>query len=389
MKGMETHIVVVAAGSGSRMGSDIPKQYQMFAGKPLLRHTLDALLRMPDIDSVRVVIGAGHEVLYEDAVKGLDLAPPVVGGKSRKESVYNVLESFLKVKNEFKILIHDAARPFVSLKDIEALRKHLDTASAGTLATPVKDTLTRDNGEIVDRDGLWAVQTPQGFHYSVLAKAHETLKDRNDFTDDAALVREMGVEVALISSSSRNFKITTQEDLGVAMELWRANMETRMGTGFDVHAFAPSDGEEAVICGVRIPSPYVLVGHSDADVGLHAITDALLGAIGKGDIGQHFPPSEAKWKGADSATFLQEAHNMVKELGGEIVNIDLTLMCEQPKIGPYRDAMQERVAEILGLEISRINIKATTTEKLGFLGREEGIAAQALANVRLPMQDSA
>lgn len=382
-------VLIAAAGSGSRCGGGIPKQYQMVAGKTVLRHTLEKFLSLPEIVEIRVIINPEDAKAYHAAVTGLTIADPVYGGDSRKNSVYNGLEALSDTSGDFKVLIHDAARPFVSPQDIRAVIAALDSHEAATLAKPVSDTLRHDDNSVVDRDGFWAVQTPQGFHFQAIWSAHQALKDRDGFTDDTALITDRGAAVHMVETSAPNFKITTQDDMAMAEVLLGFGMETFTGSGFDVHAFDDAPADVVRLCGIDVPHDKKLKGHSDADVALHALTDAILGAIGAGDIGQHFPPSDAQWKGKDSAYFLQEAVRMVHEKGAQIANMDVTIICEAPKVGPHKDAMRQRLSEITGVAVSRINVKATTTEQLGFTGRKEGIAAQAIASIRIPMHNDA
>jgi len=375
------YALIAAAGSSARLGGDVPKQYRKIKGKTVLRHTIETFLSCPGLKDIRVVIDPFHKELYEHSVSGLNLPPPVPGGETRNVSVFKGLISFSQAKKEELILIHDAARPFVTVDEIMAVTQALKSSQAATLATPVSDTLRRDDGEYVDRNGLWAVQTPQGFHFGLIRKAHEMGKSRNA-TDDTALVAAMGEDIKFVEGSRRNFKITTPQDWELARQLSEGTLTIpRTGFGFDVHAFDKSKKGPVRLCGVDVPHERALEGHSDADVGLHALTDALLGAMAAGDIGQHFPPSDPKWKGADSMKFLSHAVDLVEERGAWIVNVDLTIICEAPKIGPYRAAMQKRVADICGLMPEQVGIKATTTEGLGFTGRGEGIAAQAVATV--------
>ena len=385
------HLIIAAAGTGTRFGSDTPKQYQKHNGKTLLRHTIDNLLSWPKLQSLRVIIDPEHAELYQKSITGLDLPPYIAGGKERKDSINNALKDISNLKNEEIILIHDAARPFTKYRDIEKLLLALETYDAATLACPVSDTLRKaDNngaGPIVERSGLWALQTPQAFRFGDLRKAHEQAAPDAQHTDDTSLITEIGLSVALLEGSRSNIKITTAEDWTMAQALFDQGTYTATGQGFDVHAFEQTpSGKPLMLCGIDIPYAKALTGHSDADVGLHALTDALLGAIGEGDIGQHFPPSDPTFKDMDSAIFLEKAVEMIKNRGGEILNCDVTLICEEPKIGPHRDKMRARIAEITGLLPVRINVKATTTEKLGFTGRKEGIAAQAIANVKLPIE---
>ncbi len=381
------YAVIVAAGSGQRLGGELPKQYQKIGDKAILRHTLETFLACPGLQRLCVVINPEHRSLYDDAISGLDLPEPVTGGNDRKESVYNGLIEFSELPSDAIILIHDAARPLVTGAEIENLAAEAARQQAATLAAPVADTLKYPKDGYVDRNDLWAIQTPQGFHYGLLRRAHEQASKDTTVTDDTGLVAALGHDIAFVPGSRRNFKITTQEDMEMAQNLLAPapNYETRTGFGYDVHAF--TDGNNVRLCGIDIPHNKKLKGHSDADAGLHALTDALLGTIGAGDIGHYFPPSDPQWKDADSALFLEKAVALVTDRGGKITNFDLTLICEEPKIGPHRDAMQQRIAAICGVKPDRVGIKATTNEKLGFLGRGEGIAAQAVATVRFLCND--
>jgi 2-C-methyl-D-erythritol 4-phosphate cytidylyltransferase / 2-C-methyl-D-erythritol 2,4-cyclodiphosphate synthase len=375
------YALIAAAGSSARMGCETPKQYRKIKGKTVLRHTLETFLSCPGLKEIRVIIDPSHKTLYQNSVVGLQLPDPVIGGDTRNISVYNGIKSLSHVKHSDFVLIHDAARPFIKTEEILAVTRALQNSTAATLAAPVSDTLRRDDGEYVDRSGLWAVQTPQGFHYGLIRKAHETSKSRN-VTDDTALVAAMGEDVKIVEGSRRNFKITTPQDWDMAQRLMEGRAGVpRTGFGFDVHAFDPNRKGPLRLCGVDVPHSHALAGHSDADVGLHALTDALLGAIACGDIGQHFPPSDPQWKGSDSAVFLEHAMRLVEKAGGRIANLDITIICEAPKVGPHRTAMQSRIAEICGITPAQVGVKATTTEGLGFTGRGEGIAAQAVATV--------
>lgn len=383
-----TLALVVAAGTGERFGGGVPKQYRSLAGRPVLRHSVERLASHPRVDGVCVVLRPEHRDAYEAAVAGLDLLPPAEGGATRQESVRRGLES-LAARNPERVLIHDAARPLVDAATIERVVAALDRYPGAIAATPLADTLKRAGpGDLIattlDRAGLWRAQTPQGFRFAEILAAHRAAAGRG-LTDDAAVAEATGLPVALVCGSEENFKITTEDDLRRAERLLGGSLEWRTGSGFDVHRFGA--GDAVTLCGVRIPHTQGLEGHSDADVGLHALTDALLGAIGAGDIGMHFPPSDPRWRGADSADFLTHAASLVTARGGRIVQVDLTLICERPKVGPYRQAMIERVAAVLGLSPDRVSIKATTTEGLGFTGRGEGIAAQAVATVALPGVD--
>ncbi len=376
--------LVLAAGRGQRLGSSTPKQYLPLAGKPVLRYSLAAFASHPSIAAVAAVIAPEDRALYDRAASGLTLLPPVMGGATRQESVRNGLEA-LSQRDPERILIHDAARPFVDHDTIGRVLDALDSAAAAIAAVPVADTLKRGENDrvagTVERNGLWRAQTPQGFHYRAILEAHRRFS-HSEATDDAMLAEEAGMAVALVMGSEENFKVTTSDDLRRA-ERFASAGEMRTGLGFDAHRFSP--GDHLWLCGIKIPFDRTLSGHSDADVGLHAATDALLGAIGAGDIGVHFPPSDEKWRGAPSHKFLRFAADKIAEQGGSILNLDVTLICEQPRIGPHRDAMVSRVAEILGVPAARVSVKATTTEGMGFTGRGDGIAAQAVAAVRLPL----
>ena len=376
--------LVVASGRGTRFGGDRPKQYLPLAGKPLLRHCLERLCRHPGIDGVRTVMHADDAALYAEAAGDLNLLDPVPGGATRQESVRLGLESLAADPPEL-VLIHDGVRPLLDTAVIDRVLNGLRTHPAVLPALPVTDTLKRSgDGRVtgtVDRAGLFRAQTPQGFAYDRILEAHQRFIG-TALTDDAALAEAHGLTVALVAGDEDNLKITEPADLARAERLLRASSRWCTGLGFDVHRLAP--GEGLVLLGVHVACPLRLLGHSDADVGLHALTDALLGALGAGDIGSHFPPTDARWSGADSAIFLTHARDLVAAAGGRIEHVDVTLICEQPRIGPYRAAMVARVAGLLGLPADRVSVKATTTEQLGFTGRGEGIAAQAVAGVRLP-----
>ncbi len=375
--------IIVAAGRGRRFGGDLPKQYCVLGSGVVLRHTVRAFLSHPKIAGVRVLIHPDDQDLYDSAVSGLDLLSPVFGGSTRQESVYNGLES-LKELDPDGVLIHDAARPFVSAEVINRVVEEIQKSGAAIPAVPVADTLKKEEGGIsvatVDRKGLWRAQTPQGFVYEDILQAHLNNAGA-ELTDDAAVIEADGQSVSIVMGNEDNFKITTQDDLVNAKRILAMNVEFRTGSGFDVHRF--DQGDFVTLCGVEIPHSQGLKGHSDADVALHALTDAILGAIGAGDIGSHFPPSDNQWKGASSDRFLKKACDLVAERGGTISNLDVTIICERPKIGPHREAMRDRIAEISQIEKDRVSVKGTTTEKLGFTGRSEGIAAQAVATVRL------
>ncbi len=390
-----TIALVVAAGRGVRLGGEMPKQYLPLGGRPLLRHCLELFAAHPRIDAVRAVIHPDDRALYDAAAAGLDLLEPVAGGATRQDSVRNGLESLVDMVPA-RVLIHDAARPFIDAPTVTAVLDALDRAPGAIVAVPVADTVKRAApGDLVattvDRTGLWRAQTPQAFRYAEIRDAHRRLAGEQ-LTDDAAVAERAGLEVLLVTGREDNFKVTSREDLARAeRRLGRRDdgegahamaFEYRSGSAYDVHRFGP--GDHVTVCGVRVPHDAALIGHSDADVGLHAITDALLGAIGDGDIGTHFPPDDPQWKGVDSAVFLKHAADLVSGRGGAIVNVDVTLVCERPKIGPHRPAMRDRVADLLGIDVDRVSVKATTTERLGFTGRREGMAAVATASVRLP-----
>lgn len=387
--------LIVAAGRGVRATASAPerapKQYAHAGGATLLARAVDAFVHHPDIHMVRVVIHADDRDRYAASLPEphAKLLPPCIGGPTRQASVLNGLEALAAQPPPDRVLIHDAARPFVDADTITRVVRALDTHKGAVAALPLADTLKRADAsrlvaETVARTGLWRAQTPQGFRFSKILAAHRAAAAQGlgDFTDDAAVAEWHGLGVSLVAGSERNRKITTAEDLQMAQRASSGVGDVRTGTGFDVHRFAP--GDAVWLCGVRIAHTHRLEGHSDADVGLHALTDALLGAIGDGDIGQHFPPSDERWRGAASHLFLADANRRVAALGGTISNVDVTLLCEAPKIAPHRDAMRRRIAEILGVEVARVGVKATTMEGLGFIGRGEGIAAMATATVLLP-----
>jgi 2-C-methyl-D-erythritol 4-phosphate cytidylyltransferase / 2-C-methyl-D-erythritol 2,4-cyclodiphosphate synthase len=378
--------LVVAAGRGTRLGAPLPKQYLPLGGVPVLRHGLRTLLAHPAIAAVRVIIHPDDRAHYDAAAGGLDLMAPVDGGAQRQDSVRNGLESLAGEAPDL-VLIHDGARPFLDHGVIDRVLAGLESHQGAIAALPVQDTVKRGNGvrivATIDRSALWRAQTPQGFHYRPILDAHRAAAGA-ELSDDAAVAERAGIAVALVEGSEDNFKVTTMDDLARAeRHLAARNGDIRTGQGFDVHVFGP--GDHVWLCGVAVPHAQGLVGHSDADVGLHALTDAMLGAIGAGDIGMHFPPSEPQWRGAPSHRFLRHAAGLVAAAGGSIAHVDVTIICERPQVGPHRAAMTARIAEILALAPTRVNVKATTTEGLGFTGRGEGIAAQAVATIRLPL----
>jgi 2-C-methyl-D-erythritol 4-phosphate cytidylyltransferase/2-C-methyl-D-erythritol 2,4-cyclodiphosphate synthase len=373
--------LVVAAGRGRRFGGEKPKQYLPLGGRPVIRRAVECFHAHAQVDAVLAVIHAGDRALFDEAMRGLDLLAPVAGGDSRQDSVRLGLESLAGRAPEH-VLIHDAARPFAGADLISRVLDALRTAPGAIPALPVGDTLKREHEGLVtatvERQGLWRAQTPQGFRYADIARAHGELAGAA-LTDDAAVAEAAGIAVKIVPGDEDNLKVTTADDLARARRLIGA--ESRTGFGFDAHRFCP--GDQVMLCGVSIPHSAGLAGHSDADAGLHALTDALLGAIGAGDIGEHFPPAEAVWKGAASDIFLRKAADLIAERGGAIANVDVTIVCEAPRIAPHRDAMRKRIADILGLDEGRVSVKGTTTEGLGFTGRGEGIAAQAVATVRV------
>ena len=376
--------LVVAAGRGSRFGGDTPKQWRDLDGRAVLRHSLGALAAHPAISAVRVVIHPDDRALYDSAAAGLSLAEPIHGGVSRQDSVRLGLEA-LEAEAPDLVLIHDGARPFVDFALISGVVEALKAHAGAIPALPVHDTLKRGESSLitatVERANLWRAQTPQGFRFPEILAAHKAAKGR-ELTDDAAVAEASGLSVALVAGSEENVKITTIEDLSRAQRRFEAPGEVRVGSGFDVHKFR--DGDHVTLGNLRIPHDFGLEGHSDADVALHALTDAILGAFGAGDIGHHFPPTDQRWKGANSAQFLAHAGALLAAKGGTISHLDLTVICERPKVGPHRLEMAQRIAEILGISQGRVSVKATTTEGLGFTGRREGIAAQAVATVVLP-----
>lgn len=379
-----TIALIVAAGRGSRSGAPAPKQYQPLAGKPLLRWSAERLLAHPAIAAVRVVIHPDDRALYDAATAGLPLAAPVAGGDTRQESVRRGLESIAAEGGASRVLIHDAARPLLSSALVERVLAALAVHAGAIPALPVVDTLVRGTDRVADavaRDGLWRVQTPQGFRFADILAAHRAATA--DHTDDGGVLRAAGGTVAIVPGDEDNMKVTLPEDWARADRLLAPRRVSRVGMGYDVHRFGP--GDHVWLCGVKVPHDHALVGHSDADVALHALTDALLGAIGAGDIGQHFPPSDPQWRGADSVRFLAHAARLVADSGGAIEHLDVTIICERPKVGPHRDAMVARIAGVLGLAAGQVSVKATTTEGLGFTGRREGIAAQAIATVTIPV----
>jgi 2-C-methyl-D-erythritol 4-phosphate cytidylyltransferase/2-C-methyl-D-erythritol 2,4-cyclodiphosphate synthase len=389
--------IIVAAGRGVRaVGANTmtPKQYLSIGGEPMLARTIGAFAGHDRIRDVLVVVHPDDAALYDAATAkfGDRLRPPVPGGAERQASVRAGLEALVAEAPDI-VLIHDAARPFVDAGLIDRVLAALADNVAVLPALPVTDSLKRAQGGHVtgslDRGALFRAQTPQGFEFNAILAAHRAAAkaERMNFSDDAGIAEWFGLDVVLVEGSEENRKLTTAADIASADRMLALNAaagagQVRIGTGYDVHAFGP--GDAVILCGVRIPYAKALTGHSDADVGLHALTDALLGAIADGDIGVHFPPSDARWRGAASSVFLQDAGARIGARGGRIDHVDITFLCESPRIGPYREAMRATIAGILGLDAGQVSIKATTNEGLGFIGRGEGIAAMATATVRVP-----
>jgi len=381
--------VIVAAGRGLRAGGHLPKQYRELAGEPVIRSSLSLFAWHGQIGAVQAVIHPDDRGTYDSAAKGLRLLPPVSGGASRQASVRAGLEA-LSARTPDIVLIHDAARPFCSTELVSRAIVACSETGAAIPALEVTDTIKRVDagGHVagtIDRAQLRAVQTPQAFKFAPLLEAHQRAakEGRDDFTDDAALAEWAGIKVTTFAGESANVKLTTDEDFAKAEARRIANLaDLRLGNGFDVHAFG--DGDHVWLGGVKIPHDRGLTGHSDADVALHALVDAILGALADGDIGKHFSPNDPRWRGASSDQFLKFAVERVNKRGGRVAHLDLTIVCEAPRIGPHRDAIRKRIAEIADMSIERVAVKATTSEQLGFTGRKEGIVAMATATVRLP-----
>ena len=394
---MNTIALILAAGRGLRATSGsngtAPKQYVPLAGKAVLQHTIDRFAFLPEISRILVVIHPEDHDLYGKSVANKSkLLPVAEGAETRQGSVLAGLCA-LESQNPDRVLIHDAARMLVDHYLILRVLAALDDNQAVVPALPVADTLKRNDegyaGDIISRENISIIQTPQGFAFTDIFAAHKAAQANGvlDLTDDSEVAARAGIPVRIVDGDQDNIKITNPDDFKTARQILeyqenRQVMQIRTGSGFDVHKFGP--GGFVTLCGVKIPHSRGLAGHSDADVGLHALVDAILGALGAGDIGSHFPPSDAKWKDADSALFLEHACNLVREKSGRINHVDVTLICEEPKIDPQRDTMRQRVANIMEIPVSRVSVKATTSEGLGFTGRSEGIAAQAIATIALP-----
>ena len=385
----QTHKVaalILAAGQGSRAGTDIPKQFRQIGGKAVLAHSVEAFARHPAVGEVFLVIGAGQQETVRTMIGDHQVTALIEGADSRRGSVRAGLEAIAATGGADRVLIHDAARPFISSSMIDQLLAALEQAPGAFPALPVADTLVKSTGniagDIVDRSGLYRVQTPQAFHFESIIRAHRAWDSSREATDDAQMLREAGHDILMVPGDERLEKLTYPQDFARAEAQLASCRTTRVGMGYDVHRLAAD--EELWLCGVQVPHDRGLAGHSDADVAIHAIVDAVLGALSEGDIGNHFPPSDPQWRGAASSRFLEYAANRVTERGGRMEHIDVTIICEAPKIGPHRDAMRHRISEILAISLERVSVKATTTERLGFAGRREGIAAQAVATISLP-----
>jgi 2-C-methyl-D-erythritol 4-phosphate cytidylyltransferase/2-C-methyl-D-erythritol 2,4-cyclodiphosphate synthase len=382
---MNFSAVIVAAGSGERAGPGEAKQWRTIAGKSVARWSLEALLAA-GAHEVVVVIPKGQESRAASAFDGLPRWTTTPGGATRHRSTLAGLRALRRGDIPI-VLIHDAARPFLARATIEALIAAMAAAPGAVPALPMADTIKRrgagaNSVSTAPRDGLWRAQTPQAFRLNDIVLAYEAWPDGETPTDDAQVLERTGAGISLIPGDPMLMKLTYPEDFAMAETLAGGAHATRVGQGFDAHRFGP--GDEVWLCGIRIPHSHGLIGHSDADAGLHALTDALLGAIGEGDIGDHFPPSDPRWKGAPSSMFLTHASKLLAERGARLVNADVTLICEHPKIKPHRQAMRERIAQLLGLPVNAVSVKATTTEAMGFTGRGEGLAAQAVVSIDAP-----
>lgn len=387
-----TAAILVAAGRGLRAGAGGPKQYREIGGQTVIFRAMQAFCRHPDVFAVQPVVNPDDTAIFDAAVATLRYQPATPGGATRQASVLAGLEALAESKPDI-VLIHDAARPFVTEGVISRAINGAGRTGAAIPTVPVADTIKQvcDAGNVTatpDRASLRIAQTPQAFRFDVILDAHRRAarEGRSDFTDDAALAEWAGLTVATFEGDPANMKLTTPEDfVREEARLAAALGDIRTGTGYDVHAFG--DGDHLMLCGVRVPHTRGFLAHSDGDVGLHALVDAILGALADGDIGSHFPPSDPQWKGAASDKFLKYAVDRVTARGGRIANLEVTMICERPKIGPLRDVMRARIGEITGVNVSRVAVKATTSERLGFTGREEGIAATASATIRLPWVD--
>lgn len=378
-------LILVAAGRGERAGGDIPKQYRLIAGKPLLAWTLENAVNSFDFDEIRVVVAESDPFIAKFLEDFSLRAKTVIGGATRTNSVHNGLKSLNNLDIEH-VYIHDGARPFLSPPLLSSLSEALKSYESAVPALPIADALKTLDGTAIDRDQMRRMQTPQAFHYDKIAAAFDAYAVDASFADDIAVAKHAGLSIAFTQGDEQNFKVTYPDDFNTAERILMPEAHTKTysatGSGFDVHQY--DKGDVLWLCGIPIECGYTLKGHSDADAGLHALTDAILGAIAHGDIGDHFPPSDPQWKGASSDKFLIYAVEQVAARGGKLQHVDVTLICEKPKIKPHREAMREKIAELCGLPLTRVSVKATTTEKLGFTGRGEGLAAQAVATVTLP-----
>lgn len=375
-----TALILVAAGRGIRAGGETPKQYCKIGGRALLTITIENALKSFNFGKVIVVIGKNDSLAAQYLKPYGDRLVTAIGGATRTDSVRAGLMALAEQSIDH-VYIHDAARPFLTPKLVDDLSNALATHQAGAPTLPIADAVKTLDGDSVDRDALRRVQTPQAFHYGAIMAAFEQIKPDETYVDDIAIARQAGLTITFTTGNPNNFKVTYPEDFAKAASMMNETY-IATGSGFDVHQFDFESDEPLWLCGVPIDCGYTLLGHSDADAGLHALTDAILGAMCFGDIGDHFPPSDPQWKGASSDKFLTFAVEKLKQTGGTLQHVDVTLICEQPKIKPYRERMRERVAELCELPFSRVSVKATTTEKLGFTGRGEGLAAQAVATVR-------
>ncbi len=381
-------VLIVASGLGTRLNTAIPKQYLLLGGSSILKLTILKFLNHHKIDKIKVVIHEKHKELYDEAIKGIDdkLLPPSWGGEVRQDSVRNGLNDLIECGPE-KVLIHDAARPFVSEEIISNVLKQLELYEAVDTGISVKDTLKSKNPTaIYNRDNFYLTHTPQGFNFKTILELHNKYKGK-PFTDDIGLCIEEGINIGFVESNSQNIKITTKDCLTYARFIMQENYIVRVGYGFDIHKFRePKEKEYNTIklCGINIPFDKSLSAHSDGDAALHAITDALLGAMGEEDIGMFFPPTDNKWKNADSTIFLNHAYKLLTEKGGVINNIDITIVIEKPKLMNYKNSMRKKIAELLRISNNQISVKAKTSEKMGFVGREEGISVSAVCLVMLP-----
>ena len=381
-RNLETVALIVSAGRGRRISGNTPKQYLPLGGETILSKTARAFINHKKIDAVRIVIHPDDQDLYDTATEGLNLLSPVYGGPERQDSVRNGLES-LEELSPLNVLIHDSVRPFVSHSLIDRILNMLLDGKGCIPGVPIMDAIKLlDDGKIVkslERSNIWRVQTPQGFPFDQILAAHRSLIG-NNLADDAAVAEAYGLSVVVVQGLLDNEKITNKEDLEKAMQKHSLSLpDIRVGNGYDVHRF--SKGDFVTICGIKIPFSFGLEGHSDADVGLHALTDAILGALGKGDIGEYFPSTDEQWRNASSHIFLRHAGEVLSSMNASVQNLDITIICEVPKISPYRDEMKNNICEILSISPSRVNVKGKTNETLGFIGRKEGIAAQATATI--------